>query len=105
MSLEADRTRTGGARRASRSVRLSRRDRRAIRRAAAHPGGRRALRPGDPAPARPADLPRGGRRVQRRRRRANSLGGTVAITFLGAVVPGSGYLFAGRKLIGGVVLA
>src|SRR5690348_2964263 len=105
MSLEADRSRPGGARRASRSVRLSRRERRALRREATHSGGRRALRPGDPAPARPADVPRGGRRIDRRRRRTQGLPGTVGITFLGAVIPGSGYLYAGRRLIGGVVLA
>ncbi|GAB3868311.1 hypothetical protein GCM10028801_44050 [Nocardioides maradonensis] len=105
MSIEVDRTRAGGARRASRSVRLSRRERRALRRDTTHSAGRRALRPGDAAPARPADLPRGGRRIARVRRRTHGLPGTVGMTFLGAVIPGSGYLYAGRRLVGGVVLA
>src|SRR5690348_10098917 len=105
MSLDADRTRSGGARRASRSVRLSRGERRAMRRTTPQTAGRRALRPGDPAPARAAVVPRGGRRIDRRRRRAHGLPGTVGLTFLGAVIPGSGYLYAGRRLIGGVVLA
>ncbi|NYJ00947.1 LCP family protein required for cell wall assembly [Nocardioides thalensis] len=48
-------------------------------------GGRRALRPGE--------------------RRTRGLAGTLGMTFLGAVVPGSGYLYAGRKLIGGIVIA
>lgn len=47
-------------------------------------GGRRALRPGE--------------------RRTRGLAGTLGLSFLGAVVPGTGYLYAGRKLIGSVVL-
>ncbi len=47
----------------------------------------------------------GGSRVgQRRRRRAHGLPGTLGLTLVGALFPGSGYLFAGRRLLGGVVL-
>lgn len=73
-----------GARRAPRSVRspskvrrLGRSDGRAVR-------GKRALRP--------------------RQRRTRGLGGTLGLTFVGALVPGTGYLFAGRKAAGWIVL-
>ncbi|GAB2989492.1 LCP family protein [Nocardioides montaniterrae] len=105
MSQADDRPRSGGARRATRSVRRSRAERRELRRGSASVAGRRALRPGDPAPTRSADVPRGGaRRAAVRRRRADTLGKTLGITFLGAVVPGSGYLYAGRKALGWLVL-
>lgn len=49
--------------------------------------------------------PGGGRRVAaRRRRRAAGLPGTLGMTLVGALVPGSGYLYAGRKLLGALVL-
>ncbi|MDO9454874.1 LCP family protein [Nocardioides sp.] len=47
---------------------------------------------------------RGGARARRTRRRAKSLGSTIGLTTLGAVVPGSGYLVAGRRWLGAVVL-
>ncbi|WP_460809775.1 LCP family protein [Nocardioides salsibiostraticola] len=39
-----------------------------------------------------------------RRRRTRGLTGTLGMTFLGALVPGSGYLYAGRRALGAVVL-
>lgn len=103
--------RTGGARRAPRSMRMSRRDRRRFRAAQAAPakGGRRALRGPDVAQSRTAtrgnDVPRGGRRALRPfRRRTRGLAGTLGLTFIGAMVPGIGYLFAGRKFLGWLVL-
>ena len=51
------------------------------------------------APAR-----RGGARRRRRGRRTTSLAGTLGVTTLGAFVPGSGYLYAGRRFLGAVVL-
>lgn len=106
-----ERPRPGGARRAPRSVRLSRRERRALARARAR-GGRRALRAPEAGPpvrrsarSRLDDGARGGRRALRRpRRRTRGLPGTLGWTFLGAVVPGSGYLFAGRRLLGWVLV-
>jgi LCP family protein required for cell wall assembly len=54
---------------------------------------------------RPAAGPvRGGARARRHRRRAKGLGSTLGLTALGAIVPGSGYLVAGRRLVGAVVL-
>jgi LCP family protein required for cell wall assembly len=47
----------------------------------------------------------GGSRVgQRRRRRANGLPGTLGMTFLGALLPGSGYIYSGRRVLGALVL-
>src|SRR5687767_4432944 len=97
----------GGARRASRSVRLTRRDRRRLRKAQVRSGGKRALRSSD-APVRAADpsapaeeRQRGGRRARRPpERRTRGLAGTLGLTFVGAVVPGTGYLFAKRRLAG-----
>ena len=86
--------RPGGARRASRSVRLSRREQRQLRRATAH-GGRRALRRSDQPPGAPSadERARGGRRARRpSERRTHGLPGTLGLTFLTAVVPGTGYL-------------
>ncbi|WP_183092746.1 LCP family protein [Nocardioides stalactiti] len=116
--------RPGGARRASRSVRLSRRERRLLRAstgrtaagttgagqaAAGQVAGKRALRKGDPVPAAPrpptGERPRGGRRAWRpKERRTRGLSGTLGLTFVSAVVPGTGYLFAKRKLAGLVVI-
>lgn len=100
--------RPGGARRASRSVRLSRRDRRQLRAAAqsrGHSGGKRALRPGDQPQPPSGERPRGGRRALRpRERRTRGLPGTLGLTFVSAMIPGTGYLFAKRKLAGWVVL-
>lgn len=116
--------RPGGARRASRSVRQTRGDRRRQRAASAY-GGKRALRPDnnpvvrapvERAPERvPEPVPveraaageraRGGRRALRpAERRAKGLPGTLGITFVTAVVPGIGYLYARRRLAGWVVL-
>ena len=80
-------------------------------------GGRRALRPGHQQaqpvpPARAAidehpnaERPRGGRRALRpRERRTRGLPGTLGLTFLTAVVPGTGYLYAKRQLAGWIVL-
>ena len=53
---------------------------------------------------RPRGSTRGGARARRHRRRAQGLGSTLGLTALGAVVPGSGYLVAGRRWLGGVVL-
>ena len=80
------------------------------------PAGARARRVGASArrPTRPTRAARtartartkGGRRARRPpQRRTRGLAGTLGLTFLGAVVPGTGYLFAGRKLVGWVVLA
>ena len=98
--------RPGGARRASRSVRLSRREQRQIRRASEY-GGRRALRPGHQPPVPPPvdERARGGRRALRpSERRTHGLPGTLGLTFLTAVVPGTGYLYAKRRLAGWIVL-
>lgn len=97
--------RPGGARRASRSVRLSRHERRRLR-AASQYAGKRALRQGEANPRlTDAERPRGGRRARRRaERRTRGLPGTLGLTFVSAMVPGTGYLFAKRKLAGGVVL-
>ncbi len=45
-----------------------------------------------------------GRRDSRRHRRARSLRGAVGVTALATVVPGSGFLYAGRRALGVVVL-
>lgn len=64
-------------------------------------GVRRAAR----SSRRPLRLRRsGGRRAKRTRRRARGLPGTLGWTVLSAFVPGSGYLFAGRKALGALVL-
>jgi polyisoprenyl-teichoic acid--peptidoglycan teichoic acid transferase len=48
----------------------------------------------------------GGRRVRRpAHRRAPKLRGALLITGLSALVPGSGYLYNGRRILGGAVLA
>lgn len=111
MTDATERPRPGGARRAPRSVRLSRRERRAQERMQVR-GGRRALRAPTTGGVRRASRSRldeatrsGGRRALRRpRRRTRGLPGTLGWTFLGAVVPGSGYLFAGRRLLGWVLV-
>ncbi len=72
----------GGARRAVKSSRVPRRHR-------------------EPAPP-PSG---GGRRAMRERhRRARGLPSTLALTFVGALVPGTGYLYTGRRALGGLVL-
>ena len=44
---------------------------------------------------------RGGRRARRPRwRRARGLPGTLGLTALGTLLPGSGFLYAGRRLLG-----
>ncbi|HWJ81632.1 MAG TPA: LCP family protein [Nocardioides sp.] len=113
-------TSAGGARRAHGSIRLSRRDRRRLAREQ-QAGGRRALRGEDLQAARraarrtgtsrkgtapqPVSRAAGGRRALRpAERRTRGLPGTLGVTFLGAMIPGSGYLYAGRKLAGLVVL-
>ncbi len=47
----------------------------------------------------------GGARSLRRARRSTGLPGTIGLTVLAAAVPGSGYLYAGRRWLGAVVLA
>ena len=42
--------------------------------------------------------------LRRRRRRTHGLPGTLALTFLGAMLPGAGYLYAGRRALGALVL-
>jgi polyisoprenyl-teichoic acid--peptidoglycan teichoic acid transferase len=77
----------GGARRAAKSSRIPRRRRPEVLAADGTPyqgGGRRAMR--------------------ERHRRARGLPSTLALTVLGAVVPGSGYLYTGRRALGGLVL-
>ncbi len=68
------------------------------------PGHRRAER----APRRPGRRrPAGGSRVRRApraRRRTAGLPGTIGMTTLGAFVPGSGYLWSGRRGLGAAVL-
>ncbi len=69
------------------------------------PGARRAQRSSRlPRRQRPS-RPRGGaRRTRRTRRRTKGLAGTLGMTTLGAFVPGSGYLYAGRRALGVLVL-
>jgi LCP family protein required for cell wall assembly len=45
------------------------------------------------------------RQSPRRRRRASSFGAALGLTVLGALVPGSAFLAAGRRALGGVTLA
>lgn len=62
---------------------------------------------GSTAPEHPGPPPaprRGRRRRLRPRRRAAGLRGTVAVTLMGAVVPGSGLVWTGRRLLGLLVL-
>jgi len=47
---------------------------------------------------------RGSRARRPDRRRARGLAGTLGVTFMGALAPGSGYLFIGRRLLGMAVL-
>lgn len=69
------------------------------------PGGARRAARSSRFPVRlPFSGRRGGARARRVRRRASGLGGTVGLTTLGAFVPGSGYLVAGRRWLGTVVL-
>lgn len=71
------------------------------------PGRRRArgVRRLTASRAAPTPQGRGGARALRpNRRRTRGLPGTLGMTLLGAVVPGSGYLYAGRKALGAVVL-
>ena len=86
------------------------------RRRASRAGRRAARRPLDPDGAPyvpPGDQPRytvdegvqpGRRRRPPLRRRAAGLPGTIGVTTLGALVPGSGFLWTGRKGLGWVVL-
>ncbi len=67
------------------------------------PGGSRRAPRSSRRPVR--TRPTGGaRRARRERRRADGLPGTIGLTALGAFVPGSGYLFAGRRFLGVLVL-
>ncbi|WP_193609202.1 LCP family protein [Nocardioides lijunqiniae] len=72
-------------------------------RATRPPLWRRARRP---ASTRPTGARRSGgsRALRPRRRRTQGLPGTLGMTLLGALFPGSGYLYAGRKAIGAVIL-
>ncbi len=109
----------GGARRASRSMRAPRKEVQPRRRpqsgsvgprpsASRPPGGPPRPRPGAPRTrpdAAPAARARGGRRVQRpERRRTRGLGGTLGLTVVSAAIPGFGYLFAGRKVLGWLIV-
>jgi polyisoprenyl-teichoic acid--peptidoglycan teichoic acid transferase len=78
----SDGRRRGGARRAPKSHRIPRADRSDEGQSR---GGGRALRP--------------------RGRRTRGLPGTLGMTVLGALFPGSGYLYAGRRVVGGLMLA
>ncbi|MDP2774565.1 MAG: hypothetical protein Q8O61_13510, partial [Nocardioides sp.] len=81
--------------------------RRATRPARSWRTGRRPAAGSHSASARP-ETPRrsGGARARRRgRRRTHGLPGTLGLTVLGAVLPGSGYLYAGRRAAGGLLLA
>lgn len=42
--------------------------------------------------------------MRERHRRARGLSGTLVLTVLGAAIPGSGYLYTGRRALGGLVL-
>lgn len=62
---------------------------------------------GSTAPEHPGPPPaprRGRRRRLRPRRRAAGLRGTIGVTLMGAVVPGSGLVWTGRRLLGLLVL-
>ena len=94
-----------GRRRAERS---SRRPQRISTQRSAPP--RRAARAERAAAATTTDgaRRRGGARALRVKpawRRTRSLPGSLGMTFLAALVPGSGYLYAGRRALGAVVLA
>lgn len=71
--------------------------------------------PGEPSPAQsssvPADPPEAGahfasppRGRRTHRRRAHSFGGALGLTVAGSVVPGVGYLAAGRRVLGAITL-
>lgn len=52
-----------------------------------------------------AATPRGGARIARTGwRRARGLPGTIGVTLLGALLPGSGFVWTGRKILGWLVL-
>ncbi len=77
----SDGSRRGGSRRAPKSRRIPRKS---------HVGGSHA---------------KGGARALRvRDRRTRGLSGTLGMTLVGALFPGSGYLYAGRKALGALVL-
>lgn len=70
-------------------------------------GVRRATRPARSwrTLRRPASAPHGGARALRHgRRRTHGLPSTLGLTVLGAVLPGSGYLYARRRAAGALVL-
>ncbi|WP_309648541.1 LCP family protein [Nocardioides sp.] len=74
---------------------------------AARRGVRRAQRPARSFTLRrPVGSPPGGgsRALRSDRRRVRGLPGTLGMTLLGAVAPGSGYLYAGRRALGALVL-
>lgn len=78
-----------------------------VRRAARSASRRASTRPRTPwrrAPGAGRGAPRGGRRALRPRRRTRSVPGMLGMTLLGAAVPGSGYLYAGRRALGALVL-
>ena len=78
----SDGSRRGGSRRAPKSRRIPRKARPA--------GGSHA---------------KGGARALRvRNRRTRGLPGTLGMTLVGALFPGSGYLYAGRKALGALIL-
>lgn len=83
-----------GRRRASSRPALARRTRRA----------RPSASPSASSSTQPPTRRRGGARADRRRRRAEGLPGTLGVTLLGALVPGAGFLYTGRRLLGALVL-
>jgi LCP family protein required for cell wall assembly len=94
----SDGRRRGGSRRAPKSRRIPR-AKRAARSGGGRPrGGARALRGDSTTGERD---PRAGGTGSRRTR---GLPGTLGMTFVGALLPGSGYLYAGRRWLGIVVL-
>ena len=60
--------------------------------------------PAVPQTRQPEHRPPGHRARRRAWRRAAGLPGTLAVTFLGALVPGGGFLWTGRRLLGVLVL-
>ena len=71
---------------------------------APRPAGHRRAERSSRFPRLRSSGPAGGTRARRARRQASGLPGTIGMTVLGAMVPGSGYLYAGRRWLGLVVL-
>ncbi|SDD67481.1 LCP family protein [Nocardioides lianchengensis] len=69
-------------------------------------GGRRRAESGDARRSRrsASAVPRGGARRASGQRRAHGLPGTIGVTLLGALLPGSGLVWSGRRALGWLVL-